>query len=394
VPVKSLVRTLQAATFFLAASYGVMFTMLDDYRDEYGISESFLGLIVAMGFFSSFIGQLSLAPLADRGHAKRLLVVGFTAQIAGLLLMAYGTTAMLLSSGRLLMGVGAGMAMPALRRIVIVADPENLGNNMGRLLSVDVAGFATGPVLAVLTVDRFGIASPYLVLIIAVIGVSVALANLPIPETAVDDQPSERLAFDLLRNRGVLGAVLIGVALFLMIGTFDSLWAVMMEDLEAPSWMANTGVALFVLPMIVLGPYGGRLAQRVGPYKTGAIGMIVGAVCMSFYGFLPEPGLMMGVFFLHIVNDGFTVTSAGVAVGLAAPAERQAGAQGLLGGMQTLTGGIAASLAGWSYDSFGRGTTFFTTAAIMLVLIAFGYSIAGDHRTRRPVVRTELASTH
>ncbi|MEY3494491.1 MAG: hypothetical protein RL413_1909 [Actinomycetota bacterium] len=393
-PVKSLVRTLQAATFFLAASYGVMFTMLDDYRDEYGISESFLGLIVAMGFFSSFIGQLSLAPLADRGHAKRLLVVGFTAQIAGLLLMAYGTTAMLLSSGRLLMGIGAGMAMPALRRIVIVADPENLGNNMGRLLSVDVAGFASGPVLAVLTVDRFGIASPYLVLVLAIIGVSVALANLPIPETAVDDQPSERLAFDLLRNRGVLGAVLIGVALYLMIGTFDSLWAVMMEDLEAPSWMANTGVALFVLPMIVLGPYGGRLAQRVGPYKTGAIGMAVGAVCMSFYGFLPEPGLMMGVFLLHIVNDGLTVTSAGVAVGMAAPAERQAGAQGLLGGMQTLTGGIGASLAGWSYDSFGRGTTYITTAAIMLVLIALGYSIAGDHRTRRPVAPTELASTH
>jgi predicted MFS family arabinose efflux permease len=146
--------------------------------------------------------------------------------------------------------------------------------------------------------------------------------------------------------------------------------------------------------MIVLGPYGGRLAQRVGPYKTGAIGMAVGAVCMSFYGFLPEPGLMMGVFLLHIVNDGFTVTSAGVAVGMAAPAERQAGAQGLLGGMQTLTGGIGASLAGWSYDSFGRGTTYITTAAIMLVLIALGYSIAGDHRTRRPAAPTELASTH
>jgi len=394
VPVKSLVRTLQAATFFLAASYGVMFTMLDDYRDEYGISESFLGLIVAMGFFSSFIGQLSLAPLADRGHAKRLLVAGFTAQIAGLLLMAYGTTAMLLSSGRLLMGIGAGMAMPALRRIVIVADPENLGTNMGRLLSVDVAGFATGPVLAVLTVDRFGIPAPYLILVVAIIGVSLALANLPIPETAVDDQPSERLALDLLRNRGVLAAVLIGVALYLMIGTFDSLWAVMMEDLEAPSWMANTGVALFVLPMIVLGPYGGRLAQRVGPYKTGAIGMLVGALCMSFYGFLPEPSLMMGVFLLHIVNDGFTVTSAGVAVGMAAPAERQAGAQGLLGGMQTLTGGIAASLAGWSYDSFGRGTTFLATAVIMIVLITLGYSLAGVHRTRRPVETAAMASTH
>lgn len=392
--VKRLVRTLQAATFFLAASYGVMFTMLDDYRDEYGISESFLGLVIAMGFFASFIGQVSLAPLADRGHAKRLLVIGFASQIVGLLFMGFGTTAWMLIIGRLVTGLGAGMSLPALRRIVIVADPEHLGTNMGRLLSVDVAGFAFGPVLAVLTVDRFGIASPFVVLVAVIVLISLALASQPIPETAAEDQPSERLAFDLLRNRGVLGAVLIGVALFLMIGTFDSLWAVMMKDLDAPTWMANTGVALFALPMIFLGPYGGRLAQRVGPYRTGSIGMLFGALCMCLYGFLPAPALMMGVFFFHVVNDGFTVTSAGVAVGIAAPVERQAGAQGLLGGLQTLTGGVSASLAGWSYDSFGRGPTFTATAAVMIVLVAFGYSLAGEHRRAHVTDESVLAPAH
>jgi MFS family permease len=371
------------ATFTLASSYGVMFTMLDDYRDEYGISETFLGLVVAVGFFASFAAQLSLAPLADRGHARRLLVTGFSTLVAGCLLVGFGTTALVIILGRLLMGIGTGMALPAMRRIIIVSDPENMGLNMGRLLSVDVAGFAAGPVIAVATVDPIGIPAPFVILAVATVLVAVAIFRSEIPETASADRPSERFAFDLLKNRGVAGGVLVGVALFLMIGTFDSLWAIMMEDLEAPSWMANLGVALFVLPMVVLGPYGGKLAQRVGPYHMGTVGMFVGAVCLALYGLLPSPYAMMIVFLLHVTNDGLTVTSAGVAVGLAAPSERQAGAQGLLGGLQTLVGGLAASVAGWNYDTFGRATAFISAGIVMIVLVTVGFALAGEHRVRR-----------
>ncbi|MFM8381806.1 MAG: hypothetical protein ACKOA6_07380, partial [Actinomycetota bacterium] len=114
--------------------------------------------------------------------------------------------------------------------------------------------------------------------------------------------------------------------------------------------------------------------------KVGAIGMFMGAVFMCLYGLLPSPYLMLGVFLLHTTNDGLSVTSAGIAVGMAAPAERQAGAQGLLGGLQTLTGGLSASLAGWGYDSFGRGTTFVTTAVIMVGLVVTGLVLAGPQR--------------
>jgi len=383
-PVKRLVLTLQLATAVLSASYGVMFTMLDDYRDAYGIAESGLGFVVGVGFFASFISQISIAPFADRGHAKRLLVIGFTLTVLGSLAMAFGTTLFALLIGRIVMGIGAGMALPALRRIVIVADPANLGSNMGRLLSVDVAGFAIGPMISALTVGTLGIEAPFLIIAAAVILIAFELARVAIPETEQRLQPTERFAFDLLKIPAVTGAVLIGVALFLMIGTFDSLWAIMMDDLEAPTWMANAGVSLFALPMIVLGPMGGRLAQRVGPYKVGAIGMFLGAVFMSLYGLLPSPYLMLGVFLLHTTNDGLSVTSAGIAVGMAAPAERQAGAQGLLGGLQTLTGGISASLAGWGYNSYGRAPTFIATGVVMVALVGLGLVLAGPRRWSIP----------
>ena len=377
---KRLILTLQVATAVMSMTYGVMFTMLDDYRDEYGISESGLGLVLAIGFFAAFVGQIALAPLADRGHAKRMMLVGFAVVVAGCLMMAFGTSLLALLIGRLVMGVGGGMSMPALRKIVIVSDPDNLGGNMGRLLSVDIAGFALGPMLSAVLIGPFGLASPFIVISAIVIMVTLALSRVSVPETADEDKPSERFAFDLLRIPAVSGAVLLGVALFVMIGTFDSLWAILMEDLDAADWMANLGVSLFAIPMALLGPYGGRLAQRKGPYRTGAIGISVGALCMVAYGFLPTPELMLSVFFLHILNDGFTVTSAGVAVGMAAPPERQAGAQGLLGGVQTLVGGLAASIAGWSYDNFGRGTTYTSTAIVMVVFIALGLFLAGDKR--------------
>ena len=56
------------------------------------------------------------------------------------------------------MGLGAGMAMPAIRRIVILADPEHLGHNVGLLLAADVAGFAVGPAISAVLVGPFGIA--------------------------------------------------------------------------------------------------------------------------------------------------------------------------------------------------------------------------------------------
>ena len=67
---------LQAATALGAMSYGVMFTVLDDFRDEFNIAESKLGIIVGIGFLTGFLSQIFFAPLADKGHSKKLVITG------------------------------------------------------------------------------------------------------------------------------------------------------------------------------------------------------------------------------------------------------------------------------------------------------------------------------
>lgn len=379
------VATMFLAMGLLSAGYGVMFTVLDEFREKLGVGEGAVGLIVAIGFFTSFAAQIGLAPLADRGHARTLLILGLSLAVVGTLAMGFGRDLWFVLLARIVMGVGTGMAIPAARRVVILADPDNLGRNMGRVLAIDVAGFATGPVVSALTVGSLGLPAPFVIM-----GTVLALCIVVIVRTKVedDDAPiaasSQRLAFDLLRIRPLAGAIVMGLAVFVMIGTFDALWSLVMEDMNAREWIASVGISIFALPLVFLGPLGGRLAQERGPLRLSTYGLVAGAAFMALYGLLPEASLMLGVGVIHGINDGLTVTGTGVAVGMYAPPERTAAAQGLLGGMQVLMGGIASLGAGLLYEAFGRTTTYLACGSLMLALVGLGAWLAGPEWGRRP----------
>jgi len=377
----------------LASGYGVMFTMLDDWRSEFGIQETGLSMIIAVGFFTSFIAQLTIAPYADRGHARKLMTIGMAANAAGALIMAFGSSLPMFLLGRFIMGVGAGIAIPAIKRIVIVSDPENMGGNLGRGVSIEVGGFAIGPVIAALTVDSINLAAPFILIAVLITITGVIIARLNISETAIEDRTEERFAIDLLKNRAVLGSILVGIALYVMIGVYDSLWVIMMDDLKAPNWIGNAGVALFGLPWIFFGALGGRIAQKYGPLRVSAFGLGLGALYMTSYGFMTMPYLMLSVGLTQSILDSLTVTGIGIAVAQAVPPERQAGASGLLGGLQTLMGGVAALSAGTMYEHFGQKFAFTATGVAMAILVSLGCFLVGKKWLRRPVDANILLTT-
>lgn len=380
------VHLMLAASGLGAMSYGTMFTVVDDFRDTYGIPESRLGLILGVGFLAGFLAQVFLAPLADKGHAKKMILAGVAVQLVGNIAMGFGDTFWVLFAARFVMGIGGGMLTPAARRVIIVSDPRNMGTNLGLFVSFDVGGFALGPVVSALTVDALGLAAPFVIVTAALAVTGVGLLRADITEAATDDIPSQRLAFDLLRLAPYAGAVVIGLSLYLMIGTFDTLWSVMMADIDAATWIANLGITVFALPMLFLGPIGGRLTQRVGPFRAAITGLSLASLCMVAYGTIGSPHVMLGVGVAHGIIDGLTITAGAAAVAMVVPRERLAAAQGLYGGMQTVTGGIASVAAGWSYGAFGRTGSFAGTAAGMLLLIGTGAWLARAHLGDRPLV--------
>ena len=367
----------------MSSGYGVMFTVLDDFRDQYGIEAQWLGMIVGVGFFSSFVAQIFLAPVADRGHARQLVLLGLVLNVVGLLAMAVGTSLLPLLFGRFVSGIGIGMAFPAIRRIVINGDPDNLGTNVGLLLSADVAGFAAGPALSALMVPSLGIPAPFL----SIAGARRAHG----PDRAAGEDRRSRPRdgpTDAVRVRPVAQPTDGG-------GAHDGRRAVPHDrhvrcavgdrarrprcrrtDLQC----RHHGVrAPADLPRRVRR----TLAQRVGPFRLGPLGLLLGAVFMFLYGQLPTGIAMLSVGVVHAVCDGLTVSSTGVAVAVGAPPARQAGAQGMLGAAETLSGGITAVLAGVLYSWGGRSLAYTTCTVIMVALAIGAYVVAGpEYRAR------------
>ncbi len=369
----------------LAAGYGVLFTVVGDYRTAYGISESMIGLIIGIGFIAGFVSQMLIAPLGDRGFARRLVVGGVLANVVGLAMMGLGDDTPTILAGRIISGLAIGTASPAIRRIVVVAAPAHLGRNLGRLLAADVFGFALGPAVSAVLVGPFGLAAPFFV--IGGLSLVVVVVTLPVARGAESGgEPSPRLAIDLLSSRTFLGAVVLGSTGFLMIGAFDALWDVVHEDLGTVDWLANLGITLFAIPLVVLGPVGGTLAQTVGPFRVAAVGLLAAAVFMTIYGLVPTGGWIVAVAMGHAVTDGLTFAAGGVAVGMTAPPGRQAGAQGVLGAGQALLAGIMAVVTGGVYEQWGRTTAYASAAVVMVVLVAVGMWLARDVATRRPAL--------
>ena len=375
---KRLVTVLQCASALGAMSYGVMFTVLDDYRNEYGISESKLGLIVASGFLAGFLANMFVAPVADKGFARRLVSLGLIAQVIGCLVMAFGSSFLVLLLGRFLTGIGSGAADPALRRIIILANPDEMGSNLGRIVSAGVAGFALGPVVSAATVESLGLASPFLIVAGCLVVVYVLLSQVHVNEATRDEAPSQRFAFDLLFVRPIAGVIIIGLALYVMIGTFDAVWSLMMDDINAPDWVASVGITVFALPMMFLAPLGGRLTQKYGPFRASISGLTIAAFFMVMYGSLTSPYMMLGVGVLHGIVDGLTITGGSAALAMVAPANRLASAQGVYTGTITLSGGLAAGIAGATYDRIGQ-STYIVCAGVMIFLIYSGALLARQY---------------
>ncbi len=370
----------------LAAGYGVLFTIVDDYKTEYGIDEAAIGVVIGIGFLAGFVSQILFAPYADRGHARTVVVVGVFVSVAGLLLMAIGTSLLPILLGRIINGLGVGAASPAVRRIVIIADPTNLGSNLGRLLSADVFGFAMGPAISAILVGPFGIPAPFIVVSVVALTLLPFVARVPVDETSVANRPRKRLAFDLLRIRPFAGATVLAGVTFIMIGGFDALWSLVHDELGTAEWIANIGITLFALPLFFLGPWGGRLAQTVGPFKLAAIGLLAGGGFMLGYGLLPTGGLIFALAMCHAVSDGATISAAGVAAGMVIPEDRQAGAQGMLGASQALMAGVMAVVTGYVYEHFGRTVAYATVAVAIFTVTAIGLWLAKDAWSiRRPI---------
>jgi MFS family permease len=360
---------LLAATAAVGIANSVVFSLLSDLQDQYGFRDISLGLIAGVGMVVGFVGQLLFAPLADRGHSKRLLLWGLGAAVAGSLLFAASSTLIGLVIARAVVGMSNALFLPAARAIAACMSPDGVAERLGRLGGVELAGFVTGPIIGAVLVGPLGVRWPFLVCGMAALAALIALAPRPLPAPPISEG-AQRLSIDLLRLRPMQVGVLLNVALFFPVGMYDAILDRYMTDRGASNVMIGIGFLMYGIPFALLASLGGRLADRRGAFRVSIAALVLVVPLTALYGIITVPVLMLLLFAIEGSVQALGVPAAQSVVAQAAPVGRAAAAQGLAGAMNLLGATVSAFSAPAIYEAWGPVATFSIAGAIVAVATA------------------------
>jgi MFS family permease len=359
------------ATASIGIANSVVFTLLSDLQDKYGFSDAGLGLIAGTGFFVGFLGLILLAPLADRGHAKTLMLCGLGLAVLGSVLFAASSGLVMLVIARAVVGLSNSVFAPASRAIVISMSDEHVAERLGRVSGVELAGFVTGPVIGGLLVGPFGVRVPFLVCGAFALAGAIMLANKPLPRPPIGER--HRVAFDLLRIPRVRAGVFMAMALFLPVGFYDALLDRFLTDLGASNQLISMAFLMFGVPFAFLASRGGRLADKHGALRIALLSTACVAPLTAFYGWITVPILFVSLGLVEGILQAMGIPAAAAVIATGAPEGRAGAAQGLAGAGSMLLGATTAYMAGpiykhlgprWVFGIAGAGVWFFSLLAI------------------------------
>ena len=362
----------------LTLGYGSVFSLLAEIRGRFGFDDWAIGVIGAAGFAAGFLAQAFLSRFADRGQLRALLGAGIGLALLGLAGMIVAERLAQFIAARVLLGLGAGCVGPAVRRVALTRDPTRAGEALGFVGVFEIGGFLLGPVMASLLDRAWGLRAPFVALAVLLAALTPAVLSAPLPTgTATRERHILR---GLLRRRPVRASLLAGLAFYLTVGVFEANWAILLADRGASQLFIGATLSLFSAPMLLVPPFAGRLAQRIGPLNVMLPSIGAAIACMVAYGVFPQLALL-GIFVaLHSIADAFTMPACQMAAARASPPDQIASGQGLLGAVGLATAAASAALSGWIYGAWGPLALYAGSAALMAALLAGAWWLGAELR--------------
>jgi len=385
-------RLVHVGLFSIAASIGMVFALLAEIQDQNNLSSSSLGMIAAVSFFAGVASQIALAPLADRGHAKRLMLAAVLTAAVGVLGFALATSAWQFILARTLSGLAYGAYAPAARALVSASDPTNAGARLGALAGLETSGFIVGPGIAAVIVQTTDLDVPFLIMAVFLIALLPALSRARIPDLAGGSAHPSRGSgiVSILRRRRALAAVILSAALILPAGMYEAIFARFMTDIGADTWFIGLSLSLYGIPFALTAPLAGRAADRLGPLRTIPISVVVIVPLTIIYGQLTRPGLVMGLAMIEAVANGAAIPAAQALMASVTNDGERATGQGLAAAAGQIAAGFAALVSAPLYAAHGPGLTFIMVAVAVLALTGIGLAIGLSSGDREPISRDHI----
>jgi MFS family permease len=371
---------------------------LPEIASDFDISTRQASVLITLYLVAMLVGQPMSGRVCDAFGARRVAVIATTG------FGIFSAAAMVASSFWLLVALRAMQAafasalIPSVQAMLRELVPAvQRGRAFGVQGSVIGAGAGLGPVIGGLAMAAFGWRAIFGVNLPLVVAVLVVLhRRVPmLPGASEDEAPVAPGGSEPLFNR-VFSAAFATQALS-NVALYGLLLAVPIV-LDSRGWSAaGTGLCLSFLTigMVVMGPYGGRLGDRLGRRRPVVLGLTVGLVAVAasaIGGDDVSSALLVGTLLLFGLGQGVANPSVMTAGIEAAPPKRVGSAAGVLSSSRYI-GSIASTLvlAGVvTDDGDGLVTLLIVCTAAMAVSLAVARSLPG--RAVVSAVSPELSS--
>ncbi|WP_419923340.1 MFS transporter [Candidatus Poriferisodalis sp.] len=363
--------TVYSTQFFVTASMGVVFAYLADLQDRYELSNIELGLIASVGFVAALAAQLLLSPLVDRGHARSIAWISVVTAVGGAFGFVFAHSAWSLVGSRALAGVSFGLFGLVARKALIGQDISGSGTKVGGLLSCGVAGFITGPFIGA-AMSGIAFEAPFVFTgtVVAVLGpiAVVQISRSPIAASPVD---YSHLAA-LLRRPRVQAAICVHVGVWGFVGMFDATVDRYLTDVGLTSGEFAAGLLMIGIPLILLPPHAGSLAERLGGARVAIPALMVFTPAVVLYGWVGGLWSFVLIGLAESTTESYSEMGSQVLILEATGVEQAAMGTGALEAIGLAMAAIAAQAGPPLYAEYGSRWLFggWGVACGVLVIVA------------------------
>jgi MFS family permease len=371
--------------FVMLIGVGAIVPIRMIYARDHGALPLELGLMASGFLLGQFAFQLPGGWASDKWGRKPLLVAGIAiGGVISFLFLAWDNPWYFIVL-RFIEGAASGAIAPAANAYVIDTVPaRERGVAFGWLGSAFSAGFMLGPAVGGFMVDALGYESPFIfggvTILATAFFLAVKMRNVKpgdkpparIEESAsTGEQKVRRQIPQRLFVPALIGALVLTIASGFGDGLFISIWTLWLNDLHASNSFIGFTFITFSLPLMLLMPSTGKMADK---YRLAPLIAIPGAM-ISFvyftYGVTENLFVIAAIGLLEGAFIAIMIPALSAYVANLSPDNARGRLQGVISTTRTLAGFASAMVVTFLY-SIDSTYPFFMLAGVQLVISIVG----------------------
>ncbi len=341
-----------------------------------GASTLTIGVVEGIAEATAMIVKVFSGVLSDFFRRRKpLVVLGYGLAAFTKLIFPLAPTLGWIVTARFADRVGKGIrGAPRDALIADLSPPEVRGASFGLRQALDTVGGVGGPLLAIGAMAYFAssfqaafwvaVVPAFLAVLLLIFGVEEP--DRPVQQAVVNGAPRLRLAD--AKRLGRRYAIVVGIAAILTLARFSEAFLVLRaQNVGLPTAMAPwVMVVMSVVYAATAYPSGSAADRGHGPrlLSAGLLALVVSDLVLAKADGVAMLFVGAGLWGLHM---GLTQGLLAALVAAAAPEDLRGTAFGVFNLVCGIALLIASILAGWLWDTFGPGFTFYAGAVLTLI---------------------------